>query len=294
MRNLGQIHHEHVVGNRLSECQRQFHRGLLELSGVQDAFHRDDACLGVRHFDTDGALAGDRCNDTDAECREAQGDIIFQVADLGYTHTFGRCEFVERDGGAYGGRDTRNLHSEGVQHLDDAVLVGRLLLHVDIRPVVGIVFLEQVERGILIFQERLLRIDRRGEVLLALHTLAGCLFAFSGHGHGHVTDFCGSIGLIRLLNFLVLSFFADFIDKAIFLVIVSVNIKVIVRQVNRLARCGIFVGRSQCRLRFMVFTRVCDAEFHAVGYDAHGIEQFAYHVDGLVADIGQEDDGHDA
>ena len=74
---------------------------------------------------------------------------------------------------------------------------------------------------------------------------------------------------------------------------VIVIVIVIVRQVNCLTRNGVFIGSCECRFGFITFTHVGDTELHAVGNDTHGVEQLPDHVDGLIADIGQEDDGHD-
>ena len=65
---LGQIHHEHLVGNGLSECHRQVEGCFLELLAGQDRTHGYDVRVRVWHFDTDGTLARNRCDDTDTQC----------------------------------------------------------------------------------------------------------------------------------------------------------------------------------------------------------------------------------
>ena len=184
VRNLRQIHHEHLVGDGLTQRDRQLHLGFLELLGVQDALHAHDVCLGIRHLDTDGSLARDRSDDTDTQGSEAQGDIILQVLDLGDAHTLGRLNLVESDGRAHGGTDGLDLYAEVAQHLDDSVLVGLLLLFVD-RHLLVVVFLQQVEGRVLVSCERLLRIDRRIEHLGIAYGVAGSLLLSGSHRDIH-------------------------------------------------------------------------------------------------------------
>ena len=184
VRNLRQIHHEHLVGDGLTQRDRQLHLGFLELLGVQDALHAHDVRLGIRHLDTDGSLARDRSDDTDTQGSEAQGDIILQVLDLGDAHTLGRLNLVEGDGRAHGGTDGLDLYAEVAQHLDDSVLVGLLLLFVD-RHLLVVVFLQQVEGRVLVSSERLLRIDRRIEHLGIAYGVAGSLLLSGSHRDIH-------------------------------------------------------------------------------------------------------------
>ena len=184
VRNLRQIHHEHLVGDGLAQCDRQLHLGFLELLGVQDALHAHDVCLGIRHLDTDGSLARDRSDDTDTQGSEAQGDIILQVLDLGDAHTLSRLNLVESDGRTHGGTDGLDLYAEVAQHLDDSVLVGLLLLFVD-RHLLVVVFLQQVEGRVLVSCERLLRIDRRIEHLGIAYGVAGSLLLSGSHRDVH-------------------------------------------------------------------------------------------------------------
>ena len=150
MGSLGEVEHEHLVGDGLTHGTGQVHRCLLELLRVQNTLHRHDVLLLVRNLDTDGTLAGNRGNDTDAESLQREGDVILQITDFRDTYPLCRCNFVERDGGAYGGLDAVNLNAKVAQHLHDAVLVLRLLLHVDVGLAVVLVDLQQVEGGILV------------------------------------------------------------------------------------------------------------------------------------------------
>ena len=184
VRNLRQIHHEHLVGDGLTQRDRQLHLGFLELLGVQNTLHAHDIRLGIRYLDTDGSLARDRSDDTDTQGSEAQGDIILQVLDLGDAHTLGRLNLVESDGRAHGGTDGLDLYAEVAQHLDDPVLVRLLLLFVD-RHLLVVVFLQQVEGRVLVSCERLLRIDRRIEHLGIAYGVAGSLLLSGSHRDIH-------------------------------------------------------------------------------------------------------------
>ena len=91
---LGQIHHEHLVGNGLSECHRQVEGCFLELLAGQDRTHGYDVRVRVWHFDTDGTLARNRCDDTDTQCRKTQGDVVLQVTDFRDTYPFRRRNLI--------------------------------------------------------------------------------------------------------------------------------------------------------------------------------------------------------
>ena len=105
MGSLSQIEHEHFVGDGLTNGTGQLHRRLLELLRVQHRLHRDGSGLGIRYLNTDSSLAGDRRDDTDTQSREAQGDIVLQVADTRDTHTRGWGNLIQRDGRTYGSLD---------------------------------------------------------------------------------------------------------------------------------------------------------------------------------------------
>ena len=226
VRNLRQIHHEHLVGDGLTQRDRQLHLGFLELLGVQDALHAHDVCLGIRHLDTDGSLARDWSDDTDTQGSEAQGDIILQVLDLGDAHTLGRLNLVESDGRAHGGTDGLDLYAEVAQHLDDPVLVGLLLLFVD-RHLLVVVFLQQVEGRVFVSCERLLRIDRRIEHLGIAYGVAGSLLLSGSHRDIHSDMSRSGSGCSHLL---ALSFCALCSEFTLLL--------------NQARRCHVLVGIS--------------------------------------------------
>ena len=204
MRNLGKVYHEHFVGNRLTQSDRQLHLGFLELLGVQGALHAHHLRVGVRHLDTDGSLARDWRNDTDSECSKTQGNIVLQVLDLGDADAFGRLNLIECDGRTHGGTDGLDLYAEVAQYLDDSVLVGALLLLIDGNAVV-LIFLQEIEGRVFVSCERLLRIDRRIEHLGTADGIARCLFIRSSYGDIHIERLACSSCSLHLLFFLLCS-----------------------------------------------------------------------------------------
>ena len=64
VRHFGQIKHEYLIGNGAAQGYREFHLALGKFSAVQYGFHGYHYRLGVRYLYTDGAFAGNRCNDT--------------------------------------------------------------------------------------------------------------------------------------------------------------------------------------------------------------------------------------
>ena len=103
MWNLGQIHHEHIVGDGLSECYRKLEARLLELFRVQYAVHRYNVRLLVGHLYTYSSLSRHRGNDADAQCSEAQSYVVFKVFDARNLHSRCRSDLVKGDGGPHGG-----------------------------------------------------------------------------------------------------------------------------------------------------------------------------------------------
>ena len=182
---LGQVYHEHFVRDGLAERNGKLHLGLLEFARVQDAAHRHNVGLGVRHLDTDGALAGYGGDDADAEGAEAQGDVVFQVADAGDAHTLGGGHLIQGDGGAYSGLNLIDLHTEALQHSHNLVLVGFLLFLVDVGLAVVVVLLEQVERGVFVAGEGLQGVDGGAQRIVAAHGIALRLLVFLAHGDLH-------------------------------------------------------------------------------------------------------------
>ena len=75
------------------------------------------------HFDADGALAGDRRDDADAQRGEAQRDVVLQVLDLADAHARLRDDLVERHRRSDRRLDLVDADVVVGEGLDDAVLV---------------------------------------------------------------------------------------------------------------------------------------------------------------------------
>ena len=171
--HLGEVHHEGLVRNGLAEGDGQFVLRFLEFLRIENALHRHDARVLVRHLDADCAFAGNGRDDADAEGREREGDVVLEVSDFVDAHAGRGGHLVERNRGANRSLDARNLYAETAQHGDDAVLVGVLLRHVYRRAAV-VVMLQEVERGEAIVFEVLAWVVGL-HVLHFAHHLARCL-----------------------------------------------------------------------------------------------------------------------
>ena len=159
MRSLCQIHHEHLVGDSLTQRYRKLVSTLLKLLASQHRAHRNDFRTRVRHFYTYRTFSRYRGNYTYSQCRKAQRYIILQISDFRYSHALSRSNLIQRHRRPHISLYRRNLYSETSQHLDNPVLVGILFLHVYARPVVRI-SLQQIQGRELIqlqIQSRVIR-----------------------------------------------------------------------------------------------------------------------------------------
>ena len=152
MGHLGEVHHEDFVGDGFANGNGELIGALLKFPGIDDALHGNDVRCFVWHLHTDGSLARNGGNDSNAERTETQGDVVFEITDFADSYTRCRRDFVKRDGGADGGLDANDFHTEIMKHFDDTVFVGILLNHVYRTAVVG-VFLQKVEtRELVVFE----------------------------------------------------------------------------------------------------------------------------------------------
>ena len=293
MGNLGQVGHEHLVGDGLTQGDGQLHRCFAEAFGVEHRLHRDNLRLGVRHLDTDGSLTRDGCDDTNAQSRQTQGDVVFEVANLRDAHTLGGCYLVERDGGSHGGVDGAYLHAEVVEHLDDAVHVRPLLILVDGGSFVGVVFLQQVERRELILEPRHAWIDGYRKVgLLVERFAAGLLFAGASlYMQLNVVVLRCVFYRFRRVKSTTAAFLVEHqFDVGLafpFLLFDGGHDDCRLNGLSGLLGCGRFGCWVVCLLLV-----VGDDKLHLVGECADGVEHASHHVDGLRAEVGQEDEGH--
>ena len=76
------------------DCKRQVVMVAVEFVRRNQRFHPDNGWFLVRYFNTYGSLAGYRSNDSNAQCRKAQGNIIFEVFDFRNPDTRRRNYFV--------------------------------------------------------------------------------------------------------------------------------------------------------------------------------------------------------
>ena len=98
VRHFGQIHHENLVRDGFTQRDGQFVVRLAELPAVQNTFHRHHAGPCIRHFYTDSPFARYGSDDTDAQCAQAQCDVILQILIREMLTPFCRGDFVQRDG----------------------------------------------------------------------------------------------------------------------------------------------------------------------------------------------------
>jgi hypothetical protein len=153
MRHFAEVEQEYFIGDGLTESDGEVKPVFLKPARGKDRLHGNNLRIFVGDFDTYRTLAWHRSDDTDTESFEAQGDVIFEVTDFGYTDTGFGNDFVERDGGADGRLDGGDADTEIEESLFDVVFIGVLFLHIDLAFVVVVAF-EEVE----------VRIAKTGEV----------------------------------------------------------------------------------------------------------------------------------
>ena len=168
-----QIHHKDLIGNGLAQCNGQVVRRLLKLLTADDALARDNLRIGIRHFNTDCSLSRYRSNDTDAQRGKAECNIIFQTAYLGDTDTLFRCNLIQRHRRAHRSFNGTDFDTEAAQRIDNLILIGILLCHIDSRFGI-VIMLHQVNgRIMIVFQvkTRVIRLYFRTAILFILHSL---------------------------------------------------------------------------------------------------------------------------
>ena len=96
---------------------------MQELVAGEHVAHRHNLLLPVRDFDADSSLARDRRDDTDAQSREAQRDIVLQILDFADTDSGCWHDFVQGDGRADRGRNLVDGNAVVEQGVDNLVFV---------------------------------------------------------------------------------------------------------------------------------------------------------------------------
>ncbi len=122
--HLGEVGDEDLVGDGLAEGDGELHLGILVGGTLEHGFHADNLRLGIGHLDTDVALAGDGCDDADAEGSQGEGDVVLEALDFADADARSGLDLVEGHRGSRGGGDVGNLDAVVPEGLDNAVLVG--------------------------------------------------------------------------------------------------------------------------------------------------------------------------
>ena len=124
VRHFGEVGDERFVADGFAEGDGKFHfPAVAEGIALEHAFHGDDLWLGIGDFDANSAFAGDGGNDADAEGGETQGDVVFKAFDFRDSYAWGGFDFVEGDGGSWGGSDFDNFYVVVAKGFDDVVFV---------------------------------------------------------------------------------------------------------------------------------------------------------------------------
>ena len=131
MRHFGEIGHENLVGNGLSEGHRQLHFRVAVDVAVENRTHRHNLRIFVGDFDADGAFGRNRRDDADAFGCKLELEVVAEAADRARAHTFCRNDFIEGYGRTDSCLDLGDFHSEAAQCLCQAAFVEFHLLNVD-------------------------------------------------------------------------------------------------------------------------------------------------------------------
>ena len=173
MRHLAQIHHKNFIGNGLAQCNRQIIRRLLKLLAANDALTRNNLRIGVRNLNTDCSLSWYRSNDTDAQCRQAQCNIILQTSYLRNTDALFRRYLIECHRRANRSLDSTDFNAKASQCIDNLIFVGILLRHIN-RGFGIVIMLHQVNCRIMVVLQvktRVIRFYFRAMIFFIFHRL---------------------------------------------------------------------------------------------------------------------------
>ena len=191
MGHFRQIGHENFVGNGLAQNHRQLEITILKLLAGQHTAHRHHLRILVRHLYTNGSFTGYRRDDPYPQGRQTQGDVVFQVFDLGDFHSRSGHDFVQGYGWTHTGLDTRDANFIIFQRLDNHILAPLNLFHVDFL-LFGVVFLQQIQGRKYVFTQFLggviYRIDAHMLHGIVASILIHRLIGFIGH-HFHLKIF---------------------------------------------------------------------------------------------------------
>ena len=111
MRHLGQIGHIDFVAYGAAECHGEFVAALGVFARLDESAHRHSLRLIVGHLYAHGAFARDRGDDSDADGRQTQCDIVGQILDAGDLDPLVGLHLVERHRRTYLGAYIRDRNA---------------------------------------------------------------------------------------------------------------------------------------------------------------------------------------
>lgn len=120
---LGEVGHINFVGDGCAHRHGKMCGGVHVGVARQYLAYAYYLRLAVGHFHTYGTLAGDRGDDTDAECLQAHGHVVAEFLDFGDSDAWRRHNLVEGDGGADGSFNMGYLYAVALQGARYALLV---------------------------------------------------------------------------------------------------------------------------------------------------------------------------
>src|SRR5699024_1190144 len=98
--------------------------------GVNECFHSYNRTLYIGHFDADGTSSRNRRYNSYVEFSQAQGNVIFQVPDLGNANSFCRYYFIKSNGRSNRGRNLLDGDTIVAQGLNNLLLVSFQLFRI--------------------------------------------------------------------------------------------------------------------------------------------------------------------
>ena len=125
VRGVGQVEHFHLLGNGVTDGDRQFCLAVTEGRIVQKSLERHDGRFVIGHLNAHGVRQG---GDTYALGIERDADIFLELLDGGNFNTGGRIYLIQCNGGTYHGRYIAHLDFVAGQGCADLVVVAAELI----------------------------------------------------------------------------------------------------------------------------------------------------------------------
>ena len=140
VRHFAKINHEYLIRNGFTKCNRQIIGWLLKLLTTYNRLSWNDLRIWVRHLDTDRTFSRYGSNDTNAQRRKAQSDIVFQATNLWNTYSLFRSDLIKSYRRSYRSFNRTYFNAKTTQCIDNTVFIRILFLHIDGRLTIFIVF----------------------------------------------------------------------------------------------------------------------------------------------------------